>query len=122
MYRSMKDFDKEEEFELEDYDEKMSERFHFSDNEFYSYNQAVYLMGKCLRRLSADTFRVTGRGRLDGKEYLFYEGNNCFYDWFLELDADSLHPYILINFHDKSKGEVYQIERVEDGSYIVCTD
>lgn len=51
MYRSMKDFDKEEEFELEDYDEKMSERFHFSDNEFYSYNQAVYLMGKCLQQI-----------------------------------------------------------------------
>ena len=45
-----------------------------------------------------------------------------FNDWFLELDADSLHPYSLINFCDKTKGEVYQIDRVEDGSYIVCTD
>ena len=57
-YEYMADFDTEN---VED-EQTMAERFYFSDNvNKYSYNQAVFAMGKHLRSIATHRLNVVGR-------------------------------------------------------------
>ena len=112
-YQSVAEFDEED---VRD-EKTMAERFCFSDygNKF-SYNQAVFLMGNRLRSVAAHKLKVVGR--LKDKEYNLYIGSNCFYDWFLNEDADSFRAFDLINFYDEENGKIYQLDRIKwDGEY-----
>lgn len=113
-YEYMADFDTEN---VED-EQTMAERFYFSGNvNKYSYNQAVFAMGNHLRNVA--THRLNVVGRFGDKRFNLYHGANCFYDWFLKEDADSLRLFDLVNFHDEENDRIYQLDRIkENGEYL----
>lgn len=89
---------------------KVSQAFIFSQN-FYSLKQATLRAGFFLRKHENDDFTVTG----DGKT--LYEGSLCFYDYFLEQDADFVTKYDMIRFCNEKTGKDLVIEDI-DGKYM----
>ena len=108
-YNYMANFDSED---LQD-GSTMAERFFFSEKEVLSYNQAILLIGNHIRTLSTHKFRVTAV--LDGKVYVFYQGDAVFYNWFADLEADFFRKYSLVNFKDETTEALYQLDKIEVG-------
>ncbi len=64
-------------------------------------------MGNHLRNIA--THRLNVVGRFGDKKFNLYHGANCFYDWFLKEDADSLRLFDLTLFMMKKTTRIYQL-------------
>lgn len=104
--------------------ETMGDRFNFyKSSQLYSYNQAVWMMLVHIRDFESDEFDVRAYDAEVGRVQTLYKGNKCF-DWYMNLEADSLRRFKTIEFHNKENDAFYKLEMLRlDGKcrYIVFT-
>lgn len=108
MIKYLKDTDltdmlAEEAFSIDD---KIRDRFAWGHGEFESENQVTWKLGNILRQESSDTFEVT-----DSDGNLYYEGDNCFYGWFLDSPAGFISINEMFFFKNLDKKVVHRTER-----------
>lgn len=107
-----------------DEDETMSNRFSFyKSSRLYSYNQAVWMMGICIKDFESDEFEVKAYDTKVGRIQKLYKGNKCF-DWYTKIKADSLRDFKTIDFCNKDTHERFSLERLRlngEYRYIVYT-
>ena len=88
----------------------IGQAFTFSAN-YYSIRQAILKSGFFLRKNENHSFKVTADG------VVLYEGNLCFYDYFLDESADFLADYKMIRFCDLDDDIDFVIEN-HGGKYL----
>lgn len=98
--------------------EKISERFYFDNVNRYSYNQAILLIGNKLKESKLHNFEITARADVYSTTETLYEGDNAFYDWFINQDADCFREVVLVRFEDKDTGIAHRLEKHDD-DYLV---
>lgn len=115
MIRYLKDTDLTDLLDDEDsfsFDDKVKDRFAWGHGEFESGNQVTWRLGNILRNESSDRFEVKNS---DGQ--IYYEGDNCFYDWFLDMPADLVRFDEMIFFKNLDKKVVHRTERFKLESF-----
>lgn len=87
-------------------DVRIRDRFAWGYGEFDSMTQVTWKLGNILREESSDTFEVRDS---DGK--IYYEGDNCFYGWFLDMPANFVRGNEMFFFENRDKKVVHRTER-----------
>ena len=104
MIRYLKDTDPRHDEIVTDYN--IRDRFAWGHGEFDSINQVTWKLGNILRQESSDTFEVR-----DSDGQIYYEGDNCFYGWFLDMPANFVRDNEMFFFENRDKKVVHRTER-----------
>lgn len=89
-------------------DDNIRDRFAWGYGEFDSADQVTWKLGNILREESSDTFEVR-----DSDGQIYYQGDNCFYGWFLDMPANFVRYNEMFFFENLDKKVVHRIERFD---------